>query len=295
MRVLPSTAGSATWLILPAGCDPPSSECSNARGGLFDQARSASWRDLGLFTLALEQNLGHNESGLYGLDTISFGLSNATGGPTLESQIIAGIETEHWYTGFLSLQQQPINLTNFSQPQPNILSALRAQNLIPSLSWAYTAGAHYRPSYREILNNTDELQAPKVILGVSLLAAPTPRDMYQPMSRSPWHPMSLGISLWVSNPSHQPISMDPSAACYPRPPWPSLTQLCPTSTFHKRRVSYSNLNSGWSIMRKTTCTSWTICFTKPYQTLIPNSPFVWPMISYPNLQSISSYHMRAST
>ncbi|KAI4257853.1 MAG: hypothetical protein L6R42_005427, partial [Xanthoria sp. 1 TBL-2021] len=143
VRVLPSTAGSATWVVTPGGCEPPSSECTEARGGLFDQNQSSTWNDLGPFTLALEQNLGRNESGAFGLDTISLGLSNTTGGPTLNSQIIAGIETERWYNGILGLQQEPMNLSDFSNPQPTFLSTLRAQNLIPSLSWAYTAGARY--------------------------------------------------------------------------------------------------------------------------------------------------------
>lgn len=144
VRVLPSTAGSATWVVIPGGCESLSSNCNDARGGLLNQSRSNTWQDLGPFTLALEQNLGHNESGAYGRDTIALGLSEATGGPTLHSQIVAGIETEHWYTGVFGLQQLPINLTSFSQPRQSFLSALRASNLIPSLSWSYTAGAHYR-------------------------------------------------------------------------------------------------------------------------------------------------------
>ena len=144
VRVLPSTAGSATWIVMPGGCESLSSQCADARGGLFNPNQSSSWKDLGPYTLALEQNLGHNESGAYGLDTISIGLTNATGGPTLSSQIIAGIETEHWYLGLIGLQQQPMNLTDFSQPHESFMSSLRARNFIPSLSWAYTAGAHYR-------------------------------------------------------------------------------------------------------------------------------------------------------
>ncbi|KAI4105400.1 MAG: hypothetical protein LQ339_003464 [Xanthoria mediterranea] len=144
VRVLPSTAGSATWVVTPGGCDPPSSTCTEARGGIFNQNQSSTWKDLDLFTLNLEQNLNHNESGAFGLDTISLGLSNATAGPTLDSQIIAGIETPHWYTAVFGLQQRPMILDEFSQPQQSFLSALRARNLIPSLSWAYTAGARYR-------------------------------------------------------------------------------------------------------------------------------------------------------
>ncbi|KAL8750314.1 MAG: hypothetical protein Q9184_006466 [Pyrenodesmia sp. 2 TL-2023] len=106
--------------------------------------QSSTWENLGSYTLALEQNLNHNESGTFGLDTIALGLSNATGGPTLDSQIIAGIQTENWYTGVFGLQQQPMNLSDFSQPHQSALSALRARNLIPSLSWSYTAGAHYQ-------------------------------------------------------------------------------------------------------------------------------------------------------
>lgn len=142
--MLPSTAGSATWVILASGCKPQSSSCSNARGNLFNRSQSSTWHDLGDYTLALEQNLGHNESGDYGLDTLSLGLSNATGGPTLDTQITIGIETEHWYTGLLGLQSQPQNLSDWAHPQQSFLSALRSQNLIPSLSWAYTAGAQYR-------------------------------------------------------------------------------------------------------------------------------------------------------
>lgn len=149
IRVIPSTAGSATWVVLPEGCEPSSTNCSDARGGLFNQSRSSTWRDLGLFTLALEQNLGHNESGAFGLDTISLGLTNETGGPTLDSQILAGIATENWYTGVFGLQQQPMNLSDFSEPHQSFLSGLRTRNFIPSLSWGYTAGAHFRKRPQE--------------------------------------------------------------------------------------------------------------------------------------------------
>ena len=37
----------------------------------------------------------------------------------------------------------PFNFTNLNDPQPSMLSSLYNQSLIPSRSWAYTAGAHY--------------------------------------------------------------------------------------------------------------------------------------------------------
>lgn len=89
--------------------------------------QSNTWEDLGLFALALEQSLGHNESGTCGLDTLSLGLSNAAGGPTLDSQIMADIETEHCYNGVFRLQQQPMNLPDSSQLQQCLVDFASAQ------------------------------------------------------------------------------------------------------------------------------------------------------------------------
>ncbi|KAL6716063.1 hypothetical protein ACLMJK_007025 [Lecanora helva] len=145
VRVLPSTAGSVTWAVIPEGCQPQSLACSDARGGLFNVNESSSWNELGIYTLGLEQNFaGHNESGLYGLDTIGLGASNATNGPVLDSQVVVGIETNHYRTGIFGLNNQPQNITNITNTYTSFLTSLRTKNLIPSLSWAYTAGAPYR-------------------------------------------------------------------------------------------------------------------------------------------------------
>ena len=144
IRVLPSTSGSAIWAVSPRGCDLEASpNCTDARGGAFDQERSQSWKDLGPYTLDLEKNLGYNESGIFGLDNVALGLSNATGGPSMDSQVVAAIGAQTWYTGILGLQQQPMNLSD-TQPGQTFLSSLKTRNIIPSLSWAYTAGASYR-------------------------------------------------------------------------------------------------------------------------------------------------------
>lgn len=142
--MLPSTAGHATWVVLTEGCQPVSSTCSDSRGGLFNLTQSSSRNDLDIYTLQLELNFGRNETGLYGIDTIALGLSNVTGGPTVDSQIVVGIETDRYRTGMFGLSQQPTNLTNYTSPHASFLTTLKTQNLIPSLSWAYTAGARYR-------------------------------------------------------------------------------------------------------------------------------------------------------
>lgn len=155
--MLISTASPSTWVILPGGCPlgipgtSPSLTCSESRGGLFRPSQSVTWSDLGNYSLGIEANLGYNDPGKYGLDTLAL---NFSGGPTLNSQIVAGIQTFDYYTGIFGLSSHPINLSNqpinLSNPPanystyPSFLTSLKSLNLIPSLSWAYTAGAPYR-------------------------------------------------------------------------------------------------------------------------------------------------------
>ena len=94
--------------------------------------------------MEIESNLGYNNTAAYGLDTVGLGLSNSTGGPSLCSQVVGALATYDFYVGLFGLGQQPTNFTNFTTPHPSFLTTLKAQNLIPSLSWGYNAGAHYR-------------------------------------------------------------------------------------------------------------------------------------------------------
>lgn len=151
VRVLPSTAGQATWVIAPSGCPPSvanttaSPTCSQARGGLFNASQSTSWDVLGNNTLGLGANLGYGDlTALYGLETISLGFSKSIGGPTLDSQVVTALAPAYYYVGLFGLNHQATNLTNFTNPHPSFLRTMKTKNLIPSLSWAYTAGAPYR-------------------------------------------------------------------------------------------------------------------------------------------------------
>jgi hypothetical protein len=58
--------------------------------------------------------------------------------------VVAGIATKDFYLGRLGLSPRAFNFTDFTHPQPSLLGSLVAQNLIPSASWGYTAGAYYR-------------------------------------------------------------------------------------------------------------------------------------------------------
>lgn len=146
VRVLISTAGSAPWVVSTLGCSPPGNPalCVDMRGGVFDSDTSQSWHPLGNFSLGLELNLRPSDIATFGLDTIALGFENATGGPQVDGQIVAAISGSQNMLGMFGLGDQDTNLNNFSAPRPSFLKTLYSKNLIPSLSWGYTAGAQYR-------------------------------------------------------------------------------------------------------------------------------------------------------
>ncbi|KAL8916801.1 MAG: hypothetical protein Q9208_008340 [Pyrenodesmia sp. 3 TL-2023] len=96
-----------------------------------------------IFKLGLEANLGYSGNGRYGHDTVALGWDGSDG-PSLEHQVVGGIATKEYYLGSFGLNPRPSNFTNFTDPVPSFLSTLKDQSLIPSLSWAYTAGNQYR-------------------------------------------------------------------------------------------------------------------------------------------------------
>ena len=150
-RILPSTAGNAVWIIAPEGCEPgPDTvvvpNCASVRGGVFNSNASKTWIGQGDYALDLELNLGPKFvlGGHYGLDTVALAEGNVTGGPSLDGQVVAQVGSLQYYNGLFGLNNQPTNLTSFDDPLPSYLTSLKTKNLIPSLSWAYTAGAWYR-------------------------------------------------------------------------------------------------------------------------------------------------------
>ena len=65
-------------------------------------------------------------------------------GPSLDQQIVAGIATKNFYLGVFGLNPRPTNFTNYNHPVSSFMSNLKEADLIPSLSWSYTAGNQYR-------------------------------------------------------------------------------------------------------------------------------------------------------
>ena len=148
LRVLPSTAGQATWAVINKGCTPSqytATNCPESRGGVFNANLSQTWEPKGNHNLGLEANFGlDNISATYGLDTVALGFSNSTRGPELTKQVVAGFTSSKFYINTFGLGQQGTNLTNLDDFYSSFLPTLTSQSIIPSRSWGYTAGAHYR-------------------------------------------------------------------------------------------------------------------------------------------------------
>ena len=144
VRVLISTAGTETWVVLPEGCgtDAPSN-CGTLRGQEFNISDSSTWIANNFYSLELESSLGYTGNGEFGFDTV--GLSwQGSGGPSLEHQVVAGIAAEDFWLGNFGITPRPTNFTNFNDPQPSFMQTLQNKSMIPSLSWSYNAGAPYR-------------------------------------------------------------------------------------------------------------------------------------------------------
>ena len=144
VRVLVSTASPETWVVLPEGCATKDSICKDQRGQIFSPNTSSTWQSYGAYELDSEGNLGLVGRGNFGNDTLGLGVQGS-GGPTLPHQIIGGITTQNFFVGMFGVNPAPTNIS-IGGDQPSYMSSLKNQNLIPSLSVGYTAGAQYRTS-----------------------------------------------------------------------------------------------------------------------------------------------------
>ena len=150
VNVLVSTASSQTLVVDPQGCVPSDpANCSTLRGGFFDPNVSSTWTrngdaSGGLFSIPLEWDLNVTSKGSYGYDTVILG-GTGSGGPSLDQQVVAAVADKGYYIGHFGLNPPSSVLPSTTAQIPSYISKLNESNLIPSLSWSYTAGAQYRP------------------------------------------------------------------------------------------------------------------------------------------------------
>lgn len=152
-RILPSTSGSETWLPVPDGCtssDPDN--CATSRGADpfngkassgFETNQSSTWNQIGLYNLGLEDNLNYSGNGEYGFDTVALGSPSDSAKLSQNHTVVAGIAAKDYFLGIFGLGNRPLS---FSSSSANAQSFLQLANkeTIPSLSYAYTAGAVYQ-------------------------------------------------------------------------------------------------------------------------------------------------------
>ena len=81
--------------------------------------------------------------GLYGNDSLGLGLQGS-GGPILKNQIIAAYTSPALYVGMFGVNPSSTNFSATDQGRPSYMTSLMSQNMIPSLSFGYTAGNKYR-------------------------------------------------------------------------------------------------------------------------------------------------------
>ena len=109
----------------------------------FQANQSTTWTAGGEHQLMTESYLGIASKGEYGLDTVGLGVE-ATAGLTSNQNVIAGVLAEPFYLGQLGLKRS--NATGLNSTA-SLMTQLKNENMIPSLSYGYTAGAIYRKSH----------------------------------------------------------------------------------------------------------------------------------------------------
>ena len=132
-----------TWVVLSQGCELNSNaDCQDERGGFFNPDASTSWQDQKTWSFGVELNHGYanNDGGDYGYDTLGV-MSPDGSGVNLDDQVIAGIATKSSFMGNLGLAARTPSFNN--QSNPSFIQSLKDKKKIPSLSYGYTAGAHY--------------------------------------------------------------------------------------------------------------------------------------------------------
>ncbi|KAF2719666.1 acid protease [Polychaeton citri CBS 116435] len=147
IRVFLSTASYQTWAVLPQGCSSAIDvdTCEYQRGGIYQQNASSTYSPIGIYSFWIEQNLGYNGNANYGRDTLSLG-DSGDNGPTVGNATVGGFAVDDFYLGVLGVNPKVTNWTSYNDWTPSLLTQLKEQKSIPSVSFGYTAGARYRSS-----------------------------------------------------------------------------------------------------------------------------------------------------
>lgn len=156
-KVLISTSSPLTQIPITADwCTIPDEETCAANRGVemyqsrqysgFQRDRTEQWRQIGIYGLPpipyFDEHPDPNLNASYGTVTVGLGPTSKDS-HTLAEQTVAGVKTRNFFMGSFGLGVDPVDFGAESPVQP-FLYNFRQFNQIPSLSYGYTAGAHYR-------------------------------------------------------------------------------------------------------------------------------------------------------
>ncbi|CZR52704.1 uncharacterized protein PAC_02581 [Phialocephala subalpina] len=193
ISVLVSTTSQEILAVGQDACGN-STICGDSRGELFNTSASTSWQDYGSSTAP---ELGFDGNADHGFDNVEL-----TNGIVASSQTIGVFNQTGYWLGILGLGVAATNLTTLNPP--SLLNSLVDSQTIPSHSYGYTAGAHYRlkgvPS-SVTLGGYDANRFDSHNISFSLNPAQTPVVALNKISvsASPYSPSDAAPS-WSSNP-----------------------------------------------------------------------------------------------
>lgn len=127
------------------GCELSNASCSESRGGIFAPNLSLTYIPVGIYRLPTFEEAYVGQSGYAdtAIDTVQFTPSNGANNISVKKQCVSGIADESFWHGTFPLSPRRVQLTSPSRDYPSLLQSLVDESIIPSLSWAYTAGAYY--------------------------------------------------------------------------------------------------------------------------------------------------------
>ncbi|KAH7065810.1 aspartic peptidase domain-containing protein [Paraphoma chrysanthemicola] len=149
-HVLPSFASQTVYVPIDEDCAGMNlTSCGSLRGVENFQSRpslgfqnnaSSTWRNMGIYQIGLGTELGLGGLGYFGTDTVTLSGGKSA---TLSDMLISTYATEDIWLGQLGLSKFGLN-TSADGQQPSMISRMKADGHIPSLSFGYQAGASYR-------------------------------------------------------------------------------------------------------------------------------------------------------
>lgn len=119
---------------------PGAANPATAVGFQFNQ--TSTWTVVGNYTLQGGNHLSNAGNGLFGTDVVAAGPNQDARLAIGKASLVAGITAQPYYLGLLGLR--PSDDSRFNDSSPSFLTLLKNQNMIPSLSFGYAAGAAYR-------------------------------------------------------------------------------------------------------------------------------------------------------